>query len=276
VDDQTVRVMTWNLWWRFGEWEQRIDAILAVIRNEQPDILMLQECWRDGDDSLAERLGSALPMHVAETDDPFEGRAVGFHNALLSRWPLSDVESLALPNAAGEPAYRRLLLARTQTPWGPWPIGCTHIDYRFDESHVRQRQVAAIADAVASRRSDPATELPMLLGADLNATPDTDEVRMLTGRTTVPVPGLVFSDCWEQAGQGDGLTWRSDNPYRADTAWPNRRIDYVLVAWPRPKPIGNPQRAWLAGLDAVDGVWPSDHAAVVVDVRSPGSAEALG
>jgi len=38
------------------------------------------------------------------------------------------------------------------------------------------------------------------------------------------------------------------------------------VSWPRPKPLGNPRRAWLAGVDPVDGVWPSDHAAVVVDL----------
>jgi hypothetical protein len=83
----------------------------------------------------------------------------------------------------------------------------------------------------------------------------------------------VFSDSWEQSGDGPGWTWSRDNPYSSDSAWPNRRLDYLLVSWPRPKPIGNPVAARLVGADAVvvDGVpvWPSDHAAVVADVQTP-------
>jgi hypothetical protein len=41
-----------------------------------------------------------------------------------------------------------------------------------------------------------------------------------------------------------------------------------LVSWPRPKPIGNPVRAWIAGNEAVDGVYPSDHFAVVGELRA--------
>jgi hypothetical protein len=81
------------------------------------------------------------------------------------------------------------------------------------------------------------------------------------------VHNLVLTDAWEQVGDGAGWTWRSDNPYQASSSWPNRRLDYVFVTWPRPKPFGNPVRAWLAGVDGVDGIWPSDHAAVVVDVH---------
>jgi endonuclease/exonuclease/phosphatase family metal-dependent hydrolase len=264
-----LRVMTWNLWWRFGPWEQRRHAIAAVLATAQPDIVMLQECWREGDLSLAEELGSGTGLHCAETDDPFEGRDVGFHNALLSRWPLTAVESLPLPNGSGEPGHRRLLYAAAETPWGSWPVACTHLDYRFDQSANRQRQIESICTSLAERRGDPETTLPVILGADLNAVPDSDEVRMLTGRRPVPVPNLVFSDCWEQAGDGPGHTWRDDNPYRADTAWPNRRIDYVMVSWPRPKPVGNPVRAWLAGTTPNGGVMPSDHAAVVVELRTP-------
>jgi hypothetical protein len=83
----------------------------------------------------------------------------------------------------------------------------------------------------------------------------------------------VFSDAWEQAGHGPGWTWCRDNPYTSDSAWPNRRLDYLLVSWPRPKPVGNPLSARLVGIEAglVDGaaVWPSDHAAVVAEFQTP-------
>jgi len=116
------------------------------------------------------------------------------------------------------------------------------------------------------------TDLPVILGGDLNAVPDSDEIRMITGRMD-GVAGIVMSDAWEQVGTGDGWTWTRDNPYSADTAWPNRRIDYVMVSWPRPKPTGNPLAACLAatGPVEIDGdlVWASDHAAVVVDLTTP-------
>jgi hypothetical protein len=71
---------------------------------------------------------------------------------------------------------------------------------------------------------------------------------------------------WEVAGEGDGYTWRRGNPYLVDAKWPNRRLDYLFVSWPRQKAIGNPSSIWLAGLEPVDGVQASDHAAVVANI----------
>jgi len=271
-----MRVMTWNLWWQFGPWEKRQNAIGTVIESEAPDVIFLQEVWSDGNDSAAHRLAARFRMHAVLSDDPFaeERRLgtskhgnVGFHNAILSRWPLVDPVSVPLPAADGRPGHRRAVAATVDAPTGRWPVVCTHFDYRFDESAARVRQATRVLQLIAERRNDPENGPPTILGADCNAVPDSDEIRLLTGRTAAPVPNLVLSDVWEQCGEGRGVTWRSDNPYRADTAWPDRRLDYVFVSWPRPKPLGNPQRAWMAGLGPVDGVWPSDHAAVVVDLR---------
>jgi endonuclease/exonuclease/phosphatase family metal-dependent hydrolase len=267
-----VRVMTWNLWWRFGPWAERFEAIARVIADQQPDVVMLQEVWSDGDDSSAHRLAALLGHHVALTDDPFVGRrdgGPGFHNAILSRWPLLDVTSHPLPRADGAPGHRRALCAAVIAPDGRrWPVVSTHLDHRFDESSVRQLQCEALLRVVDGVRGDPERDPPTVVGGDFNAPPDSDEIRMLTGRRSVPVKGLVLSDCWEHAGEGAGATWRSDNPYQTVTAWPNRRLDYLFVSWPRPKPLGNPMRTWLAGIEPVAGVVASDHAAVVADLTS--------
>jgi endonuclease/exonuclease/phosphatase family metal-dependent hydrolase len=120
---------------------------------------------------------------------------------------------------------------------------------------------------VASKRGDPALEHPPVVAGDLNAVPDADEVRLLTGRSAGGVPGLVFQDSWEVAGDGStGVTWTRRNPYCVDAAWPERRLDYVLVGWPRPRPLGNPQVCRVVGIDPVNGVQPSDHYGVVVDL----------
>ncbi len=278
--------MTWNLWWRFGPWEERQPAIDAVVLDEQPDVLLLQEVWSDGDASSAARLAGLLGGHVALTSDRWGGqsaarnelggstgggapRVIGFHNAVVSRWPLTDVGQRVLTGADGRPGHRRILLAEAATPWGGWTFGSTHLDYQFDQSATRQVQIGEVLDAVIERRGDPAHDLPVVIAGDFNAVPDSDEIRMATGRAAPPRAGVLLSDCWEHVGADDGCTWRRDNPYQADTAWPQRRLDYVFVSWPRPKPIGNPVAAWLAGIDAVDGVVPSDHAAVVVELDTP-------
>lgn len=262
-----LRLMTWNLWWRFGPWEARYGPIEAVIAAEAPDVVCLQEVWSEGSVSAASRLAAALGYHHALTDSTRPGD-FGFHNAVLSRWPIQSVDSVALTGADGAPSHRRILWTVVDSPWGPWPVVSTHFAYRFDESGVRDRQSLELLRLLADCRDAPEVSLPPLVGGDLNAVPDSDEVRRLTGRRA-GVPGIVLTDVWEQVGDADGATWRRDNPYVADSAWPDRRLDYLLVAWPRPKPVGNPVRAWLAGREAIDGVVPSDHAAVVAELVVP-------
>jgi endonuclease/exonuclease/phosphatase family metal-dependent hydrolase len=276
-----LRVMTWNLWWRFGPWEEREAAIIAVIAAEQPDVVLLQEVWSHGPDSSAARIADALGYHAVLSDDAFPSAAVeperiGFHNAILSRWPLADECSIALVNSQGAPGHRRLVAAQMHSPWGAWPVLSTHLDYRFDESALRQAQAAELLAFVAEYRGDPDTALPMIVGGDFNAVPDSDEIRLLTGRRAGAPRNLVLSDAWEQVGEGAGLTWRDDNPYQTITAWPRRRLDYVFVSWPRPKPVGNPVAAHLAGVDDRYGIVPSDHAAVVVELVTPDSAGSRG
>ena len=267
----TMRVMTWNLWWRFGPFEQRLPAIIDTMRQVDADVLCLQEVWSNNERDVADEIAAALDMHAVRTD-PVLWNGESFGNAILSRWPIERVASLPIPNAEGIDGHRRVVAANVDTPWGAWPFASTHIDHRFDASAARQLQVQRLLELSSEWRGDPISDLPLIVGADLNAVPDTDEIRLLTGRSP-GVPGIVFSDVWEQVGNGAGHTWRAENPYSADSAWPNRRLDYLLVSWPRPKPVGNPTRAWnvATGPVDVDGeqVWASDHCGVVADFVTP-------
>ena len=268
----TLRVMTWNLWWRFGPWEQRRHAIVETIRASDPDVLCLQEVWADRSGAgMAAILADELGYHAVSSATI--GRAeVGFTNAVLSRWPASALADEPLPRADGSPGHRRVVAASVATPWGAWPFASTHLDHRFDDSLARQRQCRRLLELASELRGDPTSDLPVIVGGDLNAVPDSAEVRLLTGRDAGE-PGIVFSDAWEQCGDGAGWTWRRDNPYSTDSAWPNRRLDYVLVSWPRPRPVGNPVMVSVVGDGPVDvdgaGVWPSDHAAVVAELETP-------
>ena len=57
-----ARIVTWNLWWRFGPWEERMAAIGAVLRHARPDICVLQEVWVDGRRNQAAVLADELGM----------------------------------------------------------------------------------------------------------------------------------------------------------------------------------------------------------------------
>lgn len=106
----------------------------------------------------------------------------------------------------------------------------------------------------------------MVMAGDFNAVPSSEEIRLLTGERPPPVPELVWSDAWAQAGDGPGFTWSGQNPYLSQAMWPNRRIDYVFVSTPRPVPTGNIKSIRLVGTEPVDGVVGSDHYGLVTDL----------
>ncbi len=260
----TLRVASWNLWGRFGPWEERQDPIRDTLAAIDADIVGLQEVWADDERTQASVLADAFGFHSAYGSRlPFPDFHLGV--AILSRWPIVNQEERPLPGA-GEPDERRLVL-RTDIdgPRGALQVFTTHLNWRFDHSHVRQEQVRAIARFVAE---SPKRSYPPILCGDLNAAPDSDEIRMLTGRAAVPQPGLVFHDAWEVAGDGSpGFTWDNANPHAVRDLEPNRRIDYVLAGWPKEGGAGQFVSARVAGREPVKGVQPSDHAAIVAELR---------
>lgn len=267
-----MRVVTWNLWWRFGPWEARRKAILATLRELRPDVVGLQEVWEQGQDNLAQWLAGELGMHWtwAASDDPGSWQrrigdtSVGVGNAVLSRWPV--VERAVLPLPAGRGSSGRLALyARLDAPGRHVPFFTAHLTSAVHASAVRCQQVTALAEFVALHKGG--TDFPPVVTGDFNAWPDSDEIRLFGGyKTAPPVPGQYFLDAWEYADPADpSTTWDAANPYVAATFSPSARIDYIHVG-PGPGSLGVVRAVRRAGDGPVDGVWPSDHAAVVADL----------
>ncbi|MEM7143256.1 MAG: endonuclease/exonuclease/phosphatase family protein [Actinomycetota bacterium] len=260
----TVRLASWNIWWRHGDPDARAPAIIGTLRRLDADVVGLQEVCSREPDQVA-WLRAELDVHVAAAPGGDDDRFT-IVNAVASRWPIIDSDWRYLD--VGEmPKHRTVLWAQIDTPHGPWDVFTTHLSHGFDQSALRVRQLDEIATWVDERRrANPEAILPPVLIGDLNAVPDSDEIRRMTGRSAPAVPGLVFSDAWEQAGEGDGATYSHDNPYVVDSAWPERRLDYILVSWPRQRPNGNPVRAERFGDQPTDGVIGSDHWGVVADL----------
>jgi endonuclease/exonuclease/phosphatase family metal-dependent hydrolase len=261
-------VATWNVWWRFAGWRERGDAILATLRDVGADVLALQEVWSTPEGTFADALAGRLGLHVAWVPTPVPARwnaraaeapEVGAGLAVLSRWPVAAVEPLALPG--GEMGAVFALVAH---PAGPIPVFCVHLHADPAGSAMRCRQVAWLAQRVAERDAGPQ---PALVLGDLNAEPDSDELRLLCGaKTAPPVPGQVLLDAWLLAADGaDGATWSRANPHVAATPYPSARVDHVLVAL-RPDGAARVLTARRFGDRPVDGVWPSDHFGVLADL----------
>lgn len=262
--DTTVRVATWNLWWRFGPWEQRFEPIVTTLREADPDVIALQEVWDDGGRNQAAELAAELGYHHAYAFK-YEFDGVRFGNAVLSRWPLVGQDHLFLPTPPDEDEGRLVLRADIDGPRGPLSVYSTHLHYRLYHGHIRQDQVRAICPFVLETAVDG---FPAVLCGDFNAVPDSDEIRLLTGRAAVPATPLVFRDVWELApGEGPGHTWSNANPFAAEEAETPARIDYIFVAWPNAGGRGHAVSARLLGDRPVDGLWPSDHFGVVTDLR---------
>ena len=258
-----VRVVTWNVWWRFGDWELRQGAILQTLEDLDADVVCLQEVWsaETGEDQVRDFATHLGMSHVRTPERWWKGHSFG--NAILSKYPIIDSESTQLPPTDG-PGTRWALSASLSRGDTSIPVICSHLDHRFDQSQRRQEQVTAIFDLVAARH-DPAGH-PVVLAGDFNATPNSDEIRMITGDAPTPVQGLAMTDAWPQCNDSPGWTWDRANPYLPSAAWPQRRLDYVFVSWPRPVPLGNISSAFLAGVQPVKNIIPSDHWAVVVDL----------
>jgi endonuclease/exonuclease/phosphatase family metal-dependent hydrolase len=262
--DTRMRVATWNLWWRFGPWKERQPAIAETLRRIDADVIALQEVW-DVDDgpgqseALADTLGYE---HVFAAG--FDAGEAAFGNAVLSRWPIAASDTRPLPTTPSTDEFRVALKVDVDGPRGRFELYTTHLNWRYDESHVRQAQVRALAEFVGESTG---RAFPPIVCGDFNAEPDSDEIRMLTGRAAVPVPRLVFVDAWDVAGNGTGFTWSNDNAFAARDLEADRRIDYVFVGWRKENGAGHVVDARVAAVDPIDGVHPSDHYAVVAELR---------
>jgi endonuclease/exonuclease/phosphatase family metal-dependent hydrolase len=275
-----LRVATINVWNKSGPWLSRLALIRRELERLEPEIVGLQEVLRFRPDAatdapltaendqlteIANGLGYQLAYSVASD----YGHGLKFGNAVLSRYPIVAEQSFQLPGSeSGE--TRSLLYAHCQTPHGCLPVFVTHLNWKFHQGQIRQRQVAFIAQRVAELSPIGGPDLPPVLLGDFNAAPDADEIRFLTGLCALDGKTVYFADAWAFAGEGPGYTYDRRNSYAAKAREPSRRIDYIFVRGPDRQFRGEPLRAELAfNAEEAAGpepVWPSDHFGVVADL----------
>lgn len=280
-----LRVVTLNFWGTEPPLDRRLDLAIRQLRDLAPDVICLQEVRPlDGKlgtttaHTIAAALGLVAHYAVACEWDDHPKLAPGQEGlAILARDILS-TRTQALPEP--RPADSRLLLsAQVATDAEPVWIHTTHLHYRLDDGVAREKQVLAIDSAIRDLRTD--TSPPQILCGDMNATPDSDEMRFLRGLTTLAGRRTHFQDAWLRLhrepspgeGPAHGITWSSENrftrPLRSLDI--DRRIDYVYVTSRKKDGRGtiHGSRVVLTDRegDGEDSICASDHYGVLADVQ---------
>jgi endonuclease/exonuclease/phosphatase family metal-dependent hydrolase len=189
-------------------------VIAAVLAETAPDVVGLQEAWSRGEVIAAGLLARRLGIYWAWVPSPHPQRwqrrvghsSVAFGNAVLSRWPVAGVAHADLPGpASGAPDGRQALHAALDTPVGRLPFFTTQLSAFPGRWGLRCAQVRRIAEFVALVSGDG---LPPVVTGDLNAVPESDEVRLLEGFLTEPaVPDLLPVDAGRDPAPDDrGIT----------------------------------------------------------------------
>lgn len=262
-----LRVVTFNIWNRSGPWEERFVAMKETLGRLAPDLIGLQEVIVTplGDQlDQGKAIADSLGFHMVFGSSHGEGYSFG--NAVLSRWPIVRHEVFQLP-APDETEPRTLLFAEVDAPMGKVPFFVTHLAWRLHEGHVRQAQVVAIADHIATLC--PVHVFPPILVGDFNAEPGSDEIRFLRGHTSLGRKCVYFADAFHVAGDGSaGATFSKKNPYAEPLREPERRIDYVFVRGPDDQGRGEPLHARVCFDEPERGVFASDHFGVFAIIRA--------
>ena len=261
----TLRVLTWNVWGRFGPWQAREAALINTLKLVQPDIVALQECWRAPDgETQASRLGQALGYHHTYGSGTFLVEDWGTGSGLLSRWPIQSHEYREFPAIAADRWGGSALFGCVDGPRGLLPVFSVGLDWPPYASAARRASVGHLVAFVGERAS---VSFPPIICGDFNTGPDSDEIRSLTGRRDTVAPGFVLFDAWEMAGNGSGHTWTQTNPWTARALLPDKRIDYIFVGWPCRGGAGHVLRCSIEGVEPFEEVVPSDHYAVCAELR---------
>jgi endonuclease/exonuclease/phosphatase family metal-dependent hydrolase len=199
--------------------QNNLARVADLVRGTGADLVLLQEVDRN-----TERSGPQdQPAELARLTgySVAFGRTISFQGgdygiAVLSRWPIQRDTLIPLtvtapPGRTAEGREQRgVLLARVAAPGGPLAVLDTHLDHTGDDVW-RVQEIAGVLRAAATV---DARQVPVLVGGDLNALPESPIHEQLRA--------AGFRDVWPECGTGDPATFPMGTPVR--------RIDYLYLA----------------------------------------------
>ena len=230
-----LRVLCYNI--HHGEGlDGKVDLprLADVIRRTEPDLVALQEV-----DDRTQRTGHVNQIEVLAELTRLHGRFAkqldyeggGYGQAILSRFPLSEIEVRWLP---GMPARERRIVASVtvEANGAALTFASTHLHHA--NTAIREQQADALNRLFAGE------DRPVVLAGDLNATPDSK-------------PITILRQHWQSA------TAEMDEMLTFPAGKPERQLDYVLF-----RPRG---RFHVHSVHVIEEPVASDHRPLLVEFR---------
>jgi len=295
--DTTLRVMSFNIWGGGGNADKPIDETLAVLRAANADIIGLQETRLESADCSAEYCPAAGP-----SVGPALAAALGYHyheqetenvalwaNGILSRFPITATAPHDL-GVAIDVEGRRVWLFNVHLDdepyqpyqimgieYGPAPFVDNAEDAVIWARETRGPALALLAEAMVAAEGADA----VFVTGDFNEPSGHDwtEAAVAAGQkrlavmwpTTATLEAEGFVDAYRAVHPDPvarpAYTWTPMYDETAEDDHPDR-IDCVLG---RAAGLAV-QDAWIVGetgprTDLAVDPWPSDHRAVMAEVR---------
>lgn len=272
-----LRVLTLNLWQRYGAWAERRAILINGLRALQPDIAAFQESIKNDEyDQISDLLDPTFSIVHQKNRDP-----LGMGISIACRWPVKLVHELDLnvtPRCTGFPAGT--LVAEIQAPD---PVGSILFVNHFPHWQLnfeRERELQAVLAARFIEEQVERAPRQVVLVGDFDAGPDAASIRFWCGRQSLGDIGVCYRDAWESAhGDDFGHTFTPASPVvknqvvkkmRPFRDWPFRRIDYIFVRLGAHGGQAMDVAACARIFDnPVGGVWASDHFGLVADLTMP-------
>lgn len=209
-----MKILTLNTWQKSGPWRERWRVIVEGIRHHQPDVIAFQEVfdahWRD---TIADHAGYRHRAVPAPTTSGL---------VLLSQVPIFASEIYALSTRSPFENYSRYLLW-AEIAWQGRPLHLfdVHLSWQPRDQLTRMAQVRE----VCRRLSEKQGAAKLLMG-DLNAPPDSEEVRWLLNESKLVDTFAAMNPL------DTGITWDARNSFTCEQkpAAPDRRIDYIFAS----------------------------------------------
>ncbi|MGE5773532.1 MAG: endonuclease/exonuclease/phosphatase family protein [Hyphomicrobiales bacterium] len=216
-DVVTFSVLTLNLWNINEPLEPRYRALEKGLKALRPDIVCLQEVFRD---PKSARNQSELVAEMCGLPNVVERNGL----ATISRYRIVRSRSTRLPEFPGD-APRQALLVELSIEKRPVVVANTHLAY--PPEMVRERTVQAGAVMAAIKRYRPTgRKIAKLLCGDFNDVGESPAVR------TVLNSGENFRDAYAECNPGSpGITYSCKENRYVDPVWTvDARIDYIFAS----------------------------------------------
>ncbi len=284
VPGQALKVMTWNVQFLAGKryvfWHDlaqgddesptledmafSLDEVARVIRDEQPDVVLLQELddgakasdYQNQLKLLQERLTDLYPCSTSAFDwkadfipDPHIFGSVGRQLATLSRYRIDQAERVQLPVAGAnfisrqfQPKNALLISHLPLSSGGHLVVLNTHLERATQPDETLPNQVKAVSkvlDKLESRGK------PWLIGGDFNLLPLGQYRRLPAAQRTPYSADSPLHLLWDkypmiptnnEASGIDRSHWLTHYPNDPGLNGPDRTVDYLFYS-PRIKRV---------------------------------------